>query len=257
MATPADKRKLARELREHFKRVRNGEKQYLLKLVAVARQIGLIVRGFAPNGRIDNLDGLMRALTNYGMVLEPWARAVAGDMLADINRRNQNAWNATALEIGQNLRAEIESAPVGEVYRRLLDAQIEEVVSLPRSAADRIYKLAADIHISGRRSSELAAEILATEEVTVARAKMIAKSAVSTASTTLVEAQARYVGSPGYFWRTSMNEDVRKDHRILEGKFFRWDDPPVVDRRSGFRSHPGCNANCQCWAQVMLPEWND
>lgn len=246
--------KATRTLREHFKRVRNAEKAYTRQLVSVARQLGIIVRGFAPTGVVTDLPMLMETLQRYENVLDPWANAVAERMVLDVNLRDKNAWFATAKEINQNLREEIESAPTGLVMRRLIAEQVAEIKSLPRFAATRIYELATEAHISGTRSSQIAAEIAATEDVSVGRAKMIAKSAVSTASTTLVEARALHVGSPGYFWRTSENEDVRKDHKILNGKFFRWDDPPVVDRRSGFRSHPGCNANCMCWPQVVLPE---
>jgi SPP1 gp7 family putative phage head morphogenesis protein len=219
----------------------------------VAKQLGIIVRGFAPQGVITDLPMLMETLQRYENVLEPWAQAVSERMVAEVNQRDKNAWHAQAIEIGQRLRNEIESAPTGHVMQRLMSEQIREITSLPRAAAERIYALATEAHISGTRSSEIAAEIMRTEEVSAARAKMIAKTAVSTASTSLVEARAQYVGSPGYYWRTSQNEDVRKDHKILEGKFFTWNDPPVVDRHSGFRSHPGCNANCQCWAEVVLP----
>jgi len=253
-----EKRKRALELREHFRRVRNGERLYARKLVAVARQVGLIIKGFVtPDGKIRDLDGLLRSLTRYGEILEPWARQVAEQMIYEANRRDKNAWNAAALEIGQSLRREIETAPVGETFRRLLDEQVGQITSIPSGAAARVYNLASEIHLEGRRAEEIAANILATESITVSRAKMLAKTALSSVSTNIVEARARYVGSTHYVWMTSENEDVRRDHKILHGKTFSWDDPPVVDRRSGFRSHPGCNANCQCWAKPILPEWQE
>lgn len=247
-------RQRIQNIRMHFARVRGAEKRYLIKLVAVARQVGLIVRGFAPDGTIENLEGLMETLTRYEHVLEPWAREVSSRMLLEVSRRDQNAWNATAAEIGQSLRTEIESAPTGHVMQTLLAEQVDVIKSLPRTAAQRLYDLATEVVLTGRRAEVIQREILETEDVTVARAKMLARTAVSTASASIVEARALYVGSPGYFWRTSKDSDVRNDHHELEGTFHRWDDPPVVDKRSGFRSHPGCNANCRCWPQVVLPE---
>lgn len=256
MATKAKKqttRELVRNLRLHFSRVRGAEKQYLIKLVAVARQVGLIIKGFAPNGKIENLDGLMETLARYEYVLEPWARQVAARMLAEVDQRDQNAWNATATEIGQTLRAEIRSAPTGHVMQALLAEQVEGIKSLPRDAAQRLYGLATEVVITGRRAEAIQREILETNDITVARAKMLARTAVSTASSSLVEARAMYVGSTHYEWLTSKDSDVRNDHKELHGKVFAWDDPPIVDRRTGFRSHPGCNANCRCYPRPILP----
>lgn len=40
---------------------------------------------------------------------------------------------------------------------------------------------------------------------------------------------------------------VRYDHGILEGKIFRWDNPPVTDDK-GSRNNPGQDYNCRCFA---------
>jgi uncharacterized protein with gpF-like domain len=243
-----------RELRLHFWRIRRVDKAYIQKLVAIARQVGVIIKGFAPEGEVTNLPGLMYSMERYAGVLEPWAETVATRLIQEIDHRDKAAWHALSRQMGQNLREEIENAPTGTLMRQLIANQVDEIKSIPRDAAARVYALATEAHITGARSDKIRAEILATEDVSVARAKMLARTAVATASTTLVESRALYVGSPGYHWRTTKGADVRKDHRELEGTFHRWDDPPVVDKRSGYRSHPGCNANCQCWAQVVLPE---
>ncbi len=240
----------ARALRLHFMRVRNAEKGYGRQLIGVARQVGTILRGF----RADNIPALVETLENYSEVLNPWAHQVAGRMIAEVERRDANAWNATALEIGQNLRQQIESAPIGNTMQELLNARVDEIKSIPLDAALHVFNLAVEAHAGGHRSSDLVEAILAEEDVSIARARMLARTAVATASSTLVESRALYVGSPGYFWRTSEDSDVRHDHNELNGTFHQWNDPPVVDKRSGFRSHPGGNANCRCWPQVVLPE---
>jgi SPP1 gp7 family putative phage head morphogenesis protein len=247
-------RQMARNLRLHFMRVRNAERGYSRQLVGVARQVGLILRGFATKTEVEQLPALVRTLEQYGDIIEPWARVTANRMLEEVARRDANAWNASALEIGQNLRAQIESAPIGNTMQELLNERVEEIRSIPLEAASRVINLASEVSFGGRRSAEIAQEILDTEDVSIARARMLGRTSVATVSSTLVESRARYVGSPGYFWRTSKDSDVRRDHNELDGTFHRWDEPPIVDKRSGFRSHPGCNANCRCWPQVVLPE---
>lgn len=249
-----DLRRIARELRRKFLYVRRADRQYMSKLIAVARQCIMLMRGYAPGGQLRDIEGLMEALRNYADLIEPWAVRVSTTMLEDVARRDARAWMEKSRRMALGLRAEIMSAPTGHVMQELIKAQVIEIRSIPLAAAERVYSLASEAHITGQRSIELAKRIVATEGVTIGRAKMIARSAVSTASTTLVEARAKYVGASQYIWHTSDDEDVRSDHRHLNGKVFDWENPPVVDKRSGYRSHPGCNANCRCWAEPILPE---
>ena len=56
-----------------------------------------------------------------------------------------------------------------------------------------------------------------------------------------------------YVWSTSQDSRVRDSHRRLNRKKFRWDDPPVVDPKTGRRCHPGEDYGCRC---VALPVFN-
>ncbi len=59
-----------------------------------------------------------------------------------------------------------------------------------------------------------------------------------------------------YIWRIDASDmsRTRPDHRRLNGKMFRWDDPPVVNHRSGERGHPGMDGRCRCWAEAVPDE---
>lgn len=59
------------------------------------------------------------------------------------------------------------------------------------------------------------------------------------------EAQIR-AGFTGYLWRTMKDTRVRDSHSELEGKFFTWNNPPLVGSQ---HYHPGEDYNCRCWAE--------
>jgi SPP1 gp7 family putative phage head morphogenesis protein len=42
--------------------------------------------------------------------------------------------------------------------------------------------------------------------------------------------------------------EVRHDHAVLEGKIFRWDNPPITNHETGARNNPGQDFNCRCFA---------
>lgn len=60
--------------------------------------------------------------------------------------------------------------------------------------------------------------------------------------------QQQDAGVQEYIWSDSGDSRVRSGHHRLNGKKFRWDDPPVVDERTGRRCHPGEDFQCRCVA---------
>ena len=60
--------------------------------------------------------------------------------------------------------------------------------------------------------------------------------------------QERYsdAGVKKYRWSTSRDQRVRIDHQSLDGKIFSWDNPPITDRATGARNHPGEDFGCRC-----------
>jgi SPP1 gp7 family putative phage head morphogenesis protein len=244
-----------RAQRERFVKARRAEKQYSKSLSSVAREVGKLIRDFAPNGVVSDMGALRTALMRYAQALEPWARAVAYRMLNDVSRRDAQAWNEQGREIGRNIRREIVNTPLGAEFREIMTRQVGLITSLPLEAAERAQRLAALSTVStGARANEIAKEIKASGAVTMSRARLIARTETSRAVTSLTQARALSIGSEGYIWRTSADPDVRPDHRKLNGKFIRWDSPPVADERTGERAHAGSIYNCRCYAEPVIPD---
>lgn len=248
--TPATQRRLARQ---RFVRARIAEVAYRRQLSQVARHVGSVVKGFAPGGRIERMPELQETLRAYATILRPWARSVIARMQAEVSQRDLKAWKELTTEMGRNLRNEIASAPTGIEMKTLMELDVELITSLPLEAARRVHRLTQEGIINSTRASEIQMEILRTGQVTLGRAKTIARTEVARTASTLTEARATYIGSEGYFWRTSGDSDVRPEHRKLNGKFFRWDDPPVSGSR-GERAHAGQIYNCRCYPDPVIPE---
>lgn len=233
--------------RRAFQRVRMAQKAYSRKLLTLARRIADIARLY-PNDaqRVSDL------LRQYSADIRPWAEATAASMLADVSRRDMKAWRKIADVMGEEMRAEIRHAPTGTVMRRLMDEQVTLITSLPLDAAKRVHHAVQEGLATGQRADLVAKAIASTGEVSKSRAMLIARTETGRAAGALTRARAEFVGSPGYVWRTAEDSDVRERHRHLNGKTFRWDNPPVSGEH-GERSHPGEIYNCRCYAEVILP----
>lgn len=229
-----------------------AERDYAKQLKLLARQVGNLVESYESG--LHGLPTLTQLLRGYAEGLVPWARRIAARMLGEVDARDRAAWSALGNAISAQLHQDIRNAPVGERMRELLGLQVSLIQSIPTEAAQRVHELATKARIEGTRAKEIAEEIARTGEVTASRAMLIARTEVSRAATTLVQARAEAIASTHFIWRTSLDGSVREDHRKLEGKTFAWDDPPVADSRTGEHALPGAIYNCRCYAEPVISD---
>jgi SPP1 gp7 family putative phage head morphogenesis protein len=242
-----------REARRNWQRARRAERQFAVQLRQVARQIGSFVQMWTPGSSTAEVEAILR---RYSDLLEPWAKASAERLIAEVARRDAASWQELGKRVNRALRQEIETAPTSLALSELLAAQTGLIKDMPLEAEQRIRELSMAAVSGGRRWEDISKEILDQENVSRARANLIARTETGRASSVLTEARAVHVGSPGYYWRTSLDADVRPAHKRLEGSFHRWDSPPVASEPSQreMRYHPGAGPNCRCYAEPLMPD---
>lgn len=116
-------------------------------------------------------------------------------------------------------------------YRKKLEISINNAVQ--KGLTNR--SLASEIQ------SNFTAELSKVTDNTRARAELIARDQLSKFNGQLTELRQQDAGIDEYEWQTAGDERVRESHRILNGKIFKWNNPPSV-------GHPGQDYNCRCIA---------
>lgn len=123
----------------------------------------------------------------------------------------------------------------------------------------RLREKVSESVFDGFRSSALIETIKGENGVSQRKAKFLARQETSLLVSKYREFRYKDIGVTMYKWSTSHDERVRHnpkggDHKILDQKIFRFDDPPVVDRATGRRANPGEDFNCRCVAIPILVE---
>lgn len=232
-----------------FRRAKKLEKGYRAQLRKIARHVGDIAQAHDAATSLG-IERIRSGMLQYAIRLEPWADSVANRMIAEIAAADREAWRRTSEIVGRLLHKEIQGAPTGRVLQDSLSRQVELIKSLPIEAAERVHKLTTEGMSEGRRTSAIAADILASGEVTRSRADLIARTEVSRTATELTKARAEHIGSTHFIWRCVHDGSTRPSHRALDGKTFRWDQPPECDR--GHHALPGGIWNCRCYPEPVI-----
>lgn len=235
-----------------FSASRTVERRFGIELRKVARVIGAMLNAHIDGPTIRDQKKLAETLTAYSDALGPWAERVVGNLLKDVNRTNKKSWESTSTRIGAQLKRTMEETAVGDVMKLIQRRQVGLIKSLPIEAGLRAQKLSQEAVMGGKRADEVAAELARSGEVTESRATLIARTEIAKANSALTQARAEYVGATHYIWRTAEDGDVRESHAVMNGKIFRFDDPPYVE---GEGNHgPGEFPNCRCFAEPIIPE---
>ena len=62
------------------------------------------------------------------------------------------------------------------------------------------------------------------------------------------------MGFTHFMWITNLDNRERPLHRELHGRVFRFDNPPVIDKRTGQRGLPGETYNCRCQIRPIMTD---
>lgn len=158
----------------------------------------------------------------------------------------------TGRTIGIPLRPELVEK-LKDDYTENLDLYIqkwhdEQILRLRQKVAVNVQQ--------GFRAENLIQDIQAEKKVSYNKAKFLAKQETSLMVSKYRQVRYEDAGVHQYMWSTSKDSRVRDAHRHLQGKIFRFDQPPVTDPATGARNNPGEDFNCRCVAIPVLSTAN-
>lgn len=101
---------------------------------------------------------------------------------------------------------------------------------------------------AGARVETIARELQESVGVSRSKAQLLARDQVLKINGQLTRDRHEAAGITEYIWSASRDVRVRRRHKELDGTRHAYDDPPVVDERTGRKAHPGQDFRCRCVA---------
>jgi SPP1 gp7 family putative phage head morphogenesis protein len=155
------------------------------------------------------------------------------------------------LDIALSLEDEPDLARMIKRWRRDL---VDWTKAVEENELDRLERILTENR--GLRVEELTHKLEERLEVTLEKARSLARNQVVQLHAAVSEERMKAAAITEYVWTTAGNEKVSDAHRSLNGRRFRFDDPPTdADGNTG---NPGTiRPNCQCTAYPVIPELDD
>lgn len=189
-------------------------------------------------------------------ISQPQIDAHLEGVIKDLNKRSHTTF-PSSVEVPMQLSVFIAERLKSE-YKENLDLSIQGWYD---NAILRLREKVQQNVAIGFRADKLAEDIKYEYGVTERKALFIAKQETSLFVSKYRENRYGEVGIVEYVWSTSHDERVRpaggkhgvtNNHRVLDGKRFRFSDPPIVDTAKGRRANPGEDFGCRCVAIPVL-----
>lgn len=214
--------------------VHTDDKKDLSKMLAdTFRRMDIVFEDktekFGLQKKLDKLSSLTRKLS-----VNEWKRVVKNTVGVDI----------------------MDDYYLGEFYRTALsrwtDSNVNLVKTIPKGNLSEMQTIIKNGFENGLSSEEIAKEIEKTYNTTKSHARFIARDQMAKLNAELAQSQQTDAGIEEYIWSSCGDGRVRDRHKELDGKVFKWSEPPVVDKKTGRRCHPGEDYRCRCIARPVF-----
>lgn len=141
---------------------------------------------------------------------------------------------------------------MGSFYCLVMDDWVNSNVDLIKSVKDKSLSsmklIVKQGFLDGRTATAIMKDIHKVYGMDKRHARFIARDQMAKLNSELTRMQQEDAGVSQYTWSDSGDGRVRQRHKELNGKVFRWNDPPIVDKKTGRRCHPGQDYRCRCCA---------
>lgn len=208
-----------------------------------------------------NIGSAARILLNE--LAEKWRKRFTAQSDRIVRRMMQQVDRSSKANLSKSLKQlsgglTIPTPEMPEALRPVISASIAENVSLIRDVSRQYHQrvesaVMVSIQTGGQGRATVLEAVRAAGEKSDRRARLIARDQTAKITAAYNAERAKSVGMKKFMWQHSGGgAEPRELHLKLSGQIFEYENPPVIDERTGERGLPGQLINCRCVAVPLL-----
>lgn len=177
------------------------------------------------------------------------AKGLAQAMVRDMERSATTATHASLQKLsgGLSLKTSIVTPDMVDTYKAIVAENVGLIKSIPQTYLQQVNGSVMRSISGGNGLQDLIPALEKYEGMTHRRAHNIALDQTRKTYNSIARDKMQALGVAKYRWNHSGGSNQpREDHIEMDGNVYRFDDPPVIDERTGERGIPGQAPNCRC-----------
>lgn len=176
------------------------------------------------------------------------SRKLANGMINQVSRYSEKSVNQSlkTLSGGLTIKAPILPDSVKEAIKASTKLNVSLIRNIQEQFANRVESaVLSSIQTGGAGTKQIYDELIKIDGMTQRRAKNIADDQTRKVNTALNTARMQSSGVKQFRWIHSYGgNEPRELHVEYDGQIFDYDNPPIIDERTGERGMPGQAINC-------------
>lgn len=230
------------------------QRAYAREMRAVFNELGPVTQdaSLASQARIR-----LNALSErFYRLFSRRAPSIVDRMMGQVDKYSTSSLNMSLKELsgGLTLKTTVMPASLQEAVTAATAENVALIKSIPEQYHTQIQgAVMRSVQPGGNGLADVTEALKKYDGITESRVKIIAQDQVRKATSAMNTERAKALGVRKFEWRHSGGgADPRKEHQRMNGEIFSYDDPPVIDSRTGERGFPGQLINCRCVATPVV-----
>lgn len=227
-----------------------------LKAVFRANDVITIDASISAQARIV----LRKLQQKWGRIFRRESPKIVDQIIGGIDKAAGDTLKQSLKQLSGGITLKTDEMPAA--LNQAVSAAIAENVTLIKSIETQYHtqiegSVMRSLQPGGRGLADVTGALQKYEGITDRRRNIIAKDQTRKIQAIISIERAKSAGIKKFKWLHSRGgSEPRPDHVAMNGNVYSYDDPPVIDRRTGERGFPGQAINCRC-QMVPVIEWGD
>lgn len=203
----------------------------------------LAIKEFLSN-QLNNLNDLIKKLDIPSLVEE---------FMKNIQARTYALAQKHKIEL---ISPKVDDFRANAVYKNYVESLDYNIKNWTQSEITNMREVVSQMALEGKGVKTIADYIQALYGVSQRKALFLARNENAIATSEYLAAKYQEEGITSFKWKTNIDNRERPLHHDLHNKIFRFDNPPIIDDRTGKRGLPAETYNCRCRLEpVVTKDW--
>jgi SPP1 gp7 family putative phage head morphogenesis protein len=201
---------------------------------------------------------MMNALiSEFSVMFRDAAKPVSQRMASSVLTDSKTGAKRSLMELGKetlSLKTDVlRKGPVAEVVKATVAENVALIKSIPEQYLRKVNSAVMRSITSGNGLQDLVPFMEKQKGITVRHARNMALDQTRKAYNGINKGRMQMAGVESFEWiHSGGSQKPRPDHVEMHGQIFRFDNPPVIDKRTGEKGIPGQAPNCRCTMRPIL-----